>query len=76
MEDFLPLMSYWIVAWFGIVLEEAVLRAYRDKGTYDWESWDDATKLPSGWAAGGSLVAGCLGAVLGMVRNLFVSSDF
>lgn len=71
MEDFLPLMSYWIVAWFGIVLEEAVLRAYRDKGAYDWEAWDDAAKLPSGWAAGGGLVAGCLGAVLGMVCLLF-----
>ncbi|PKX95649.1 putative purine-cytosine permease [Aspergillus novofumigatus IBT 16806] len=71
MEDFLPLMSYWIVAWFGIVLEEIVLRAYRDKGAYDWEAWDDATRLPNGWAAGGSLVAGCLGAFLGMDQSFF-----
>ncbi|KAF4220392.1 hypothetical protein CNMCM8980_009668 [Aspergillus fumigatiaffinis] len=71
MEDFLPLMSYWIVAWFGIVLEEIVLRAYRDKGAYDWEAWDDAARLPSGWAAGGSLVAGCLGAFLGMDQSFF-----
>ncbi|EAW06451.1 putative purine-cytosine permease [Aspergillus clavatus NRRL 1] len=71
MEDFLPLMSYWIVAWFAIVLEELLLRVYRAKRAYDWDAWDDAARLPGGWAAGASLAAGCLGAILGMDQSFY-----
>lgn len=67
MEAFLPLMSYWIAVWLAVCLEEACI--FRRKGEYDWSIWNTAHKLPMGLAAGMSLVIGCLGAVLGMVRD-------
>ncbi|KAE8150532.1 hypothetical protein BDV25DRAFT_139767 [Aspergillus avenaceus] len=54
-ENFLPLMAYWIVAWLVIcLLEIAVFR--RDKHDcdcdYDWGGGDGFRCLPGGFAAG------------------------
>ncbi|KAE8159588.1 hypothetical protein BDV40DRAFT_290851 [Aspergillus tamarii] len=70
MENFLPLMSYWIVAWLALCLEEAwIFRRGRD---YDWAIWNNPNRLPMGLAAGASFVFGILGAVLGMSQSYFV----
>ncbi|KAE8349153.1 hypothetical protein BDV28DRAFT_152155 [Aspergillus coremiiformis] len=70
MENFLPLMSYWIVAWFAVCLEEAwIIQRGRD---YDWTVWNNPHRLPMGLAAGASFVFGILGAVLGMSQSYFV----
>ncbi|GAB1198827.1 hypothetical protein APSETT444_008157 [Aspergillus pseudonomiae] len=64
MENFLPLMSYWIVAWLAVCLEEAWI--FRRGHNYDWAIWNNPHRLPMGLAAGASFVFGLLGAVLGM----------
>ncbi|KAB8268555.1 hypothetical protein BDV30DRAFT_230617 [Aspergillus minisclerotigenes] len=70
MENFLPLMSYWIVAWLAVCLEETwIFRRGRD---YDWTVWNNPHRLPMGLAAGASFVFGILGAVLGMSQSYFV----
>jgi purine-cytosine permease-like protein len=67
MENFLPLMSYWIVAWFAVCLEEACI--FRRRCDYDWTMWNNAHRLPMGLAAGASFVLALLGAILGMVSG-------
>ena len=70
MENFLPLMSYWIVAWLAVCLEETwVFRRGRD---YDWTVWNNTHRMPMGLAAGASFVFGILGAVLGMVSAFVI----
>ncbi|KAB8229335.1 uncharacterized protein BDW43DRAFT_303253 [Aspergillus alliaceus] len=70
MENFLPLMSYWIVAWLAVCVEEEwIFRGGRD---YDWTVWNDARCLPMGLATGASFAFGILGAVLGMSQSYFV----
>ncbi|KAH8423068.1 Vitamin B6 transporter [Aspergillus melleus] len=70
MENFLPLMSYWIVVWLVIVVEEGCV--FRRGKTYNWDIVDDVHRLPMGLAAGVSFVVGCVGAVLGMSQSYFV----
>ncbi|GAB1208986.1 hypothetical protein APSETT445_007751 [Aspergillus pseudonomiae] len=70
MENFLPLMSYWIVAWLAVCLEEAWI--FRRGHNYDWAIWNNPHRLPMGLAAGASFVFGLLGAVLGMSQSYFV----
>ncbi|KAB8259629.1 hypothetical protein BDV32DRAFT_57626 [Aspergillus pseudonomiae] len=70
MENFLPLMSYWIVAWLAVCLEEAWI--FRRGHSYDWTIWNNPHRLPMGLAAGASFVFGLLGAVLGMSQSYFV----
>lgn len=65
MENFLPLMSYWIVIWLVIVAEEAYV--FRRGKVYEWDAVDNVQRLPMGLAAGASFVIGCVGAILGMV---------
>lgn len=73
-ENFLPLMSYWIVIWLGICIEEVLVFRWRrrradggKRGEYDWGVWDMASRLPVGLAAGVTIGIGIMGAVLGMV---------
>lgn len=84
-ENFLPLMSYWIVIWLGICLEEVLVFRWRRRksdggrrGEYDWGVWDMASRLPLGVAAGVSIGVGTMGAVLGMVGcfSLFLCLAF
>ncbi|PLB45465.1 putative purine-cytosine permease [Aspergillus steynii IBT 23096] len=70
MENFLPLMSYWIVIWLVIVVEEGCI--FRRGKAYDWDVVDNIQRLPMGLAAGASFVIGCVGAVLGMSQSYFV----
>ena len=65
LENFLPLMAYWIVSWLAICLEEAWI--FRRGRVIDWTAWNCRVRLPVGVAAGGSLLLGCVGGILGMV---------
>lgn len=42
-KNFLPLIGYWIIIWFIIVVEQDLL-FYRGKG-YDWSLWNNRQKL-------------------------------
>lgn len=66
-KGFLPLIGYWVVIWFIIVVEEDVL--FRRKNGYDWTAWDNPKQLPKGIAAGISFLIGWAGAILGMVSS-------
>ncbi|KAE8379402.1 hypothetical protein BDV26DRAFT_166297 [Aspergillus bertholletiae] len=70
LENFLPLMSYWIVVWLAICLEEAWI--FRRGCDFDWTVWNNSHRLPMGLAAGTSFLFGILGAVLGMSQSYFV----
>lgn len=72
LENFLPLMAYWIVAWLAICLEETWI--FRRARVIDWTAWNCRTRLPVGVAAGGSLLLGCLGGILGMVCELYTDT--
>jgi purine-cytosine permease-like protein len=64
-KGFLPLIGYWVIIWFMIVLEEDVI--FRRKSGYDWTAWNNPQKLPKGIAAAISFLIGWAGAILGMV---------
>ncbi|KAF9893602.1 hypothetical protein FE257_010914 [Aspergillus nanangensis] len=69
-ENFLPLMSYWIVIWLAVCMEEVWIFQPRNRDV-DWTVWNSPRKLPMGLAAAASFVFGCLGAVLGMSQSYF-----
>lgn len=69
-KSFLPLIGYWVIIWFTIVVEEDLL--FRRKRGYDWSAWDQRQKLPLGIAAGISFLIGWVGAIVGMVSSFFV----
>ncbi|KAF2770315.1 putative vitamin B6 transporter [Teratosphaeria nubilosa] len=68
-EDFLALMGYWCCIWVCITIEEQVI--FR-KGKYNWDEWNDRTKLPVGLAALVAFAVGWVGAVVGMDQVYFV----
>lgn len=67
-SNFLPLICYWTIIWFTIVLEQDLLF---NRGTgYDWSAWNDRKRLPSGFAASLAFLIGWAGAIVGMVCPL------
>jgi len=56
LENFLGLIGYWSAAFIGIVLTDHVFFRRRDFAAYteDEGAWDDAKKLPPGFAALGA----------------------
>ena len=66
LENFLPLMGYWVSPWLTIVLEEHLLFHVLRRVPFDWTAWEDKRKLPLGLAALTSYLIGWAGAVLGM----------
>ncbi|CAI7634319.1 unnamed protein product [Penicillium pancosmium] len=68
-KGFLPLIGYWVIIWFMIVLEEDVI--FRRKCGYDWTAWNSPKKLPKGIAAGISFLIGWAGAILGMNQSYY-----
>jgi len=67
-KGFLPLIGYWVVIFFVIVLEEDII--FRRTKGYDWSAWNRRDKLPMGIAAAISFLVGWAGAVVGMVSLL------
>ncbi|PWY89792.1 hypothetical protein BO70DRAFT_368470 [Aspergillus heteromorphus CBS 117.55] len=69
-KNFLPLIGYWVIIWFTIVVEQDVL-FNRGKG-YDWTSWNDWVKLPMGIAASVAFLIGWAGAIVGMDQAYYI----
>ena len=65
-ENFLPIMSYWVVPWVTIAVEEHLtFHVWRGVG-FDWGAWEDKKRLPVGAAALGAWLCGWAGAIIGM----------
>lgn len=62
--NFLGLMGYWVSIWLCITLFEAEF--FRRSIGFDWECWNDPSRLPLGLAALAAFLIGWVGAVLGM----------
>ncbi|GKZ36519.1 hypothetical protein AbraIFM66950_007637 [Aspergillus brasiliensis] len=62
--NLMPLIGYWVIIWFTIVVEQDVLFT-RGKG-YDWTVWNNWRALPLGVAAGTAFLIGWVGAIVGM----------
>ncbi|KXT08954.1 hypothetical protein AC579_10310 [Pseudocercospora musae] len=70
--NFLAIMGYWVSIWVAIVLEEhLVFRKWTRLG-WDWESWNDRTRLPMGIAALVAFLVGWVGSILCMAQVWYV----
>jgi NCS1 nucleoside transporter family len=70
--NFLSLMGYWVSIWIAIVLEEhLIFRKWMGRG-WDWEIWNDRTRLPLGVAAFVAFLVGWVGAILCMAQVWYV----
>ena len=65
-KNFLPLIGYWIIIWFMVVIEHDLF--FQRGRDYDWSIWNNRRKLPVGIAAGIAFLVGWAGAIVGMVR--------
>jgi purine-cytosine permease-like protein len=68
--NFLSLMGYWTAFWIAIILEEHLI--FRRSRGWNWESWNDKSKLPLGCAALVAFLVGWVGAILGMAQVWFI----
>lgn len=67
---FLLLVAYWLGPWAIIlVVEHFVIR----KGRYNVEDWNNARRLPIGWAAIVSMVIGLFGVFLGFAQVVTIN---
>jgi len=70
LANFLPMISYWAIIYFAILLEENMMfRRQKLPGksdSYDWEIWNDPEKIPIYIASTAASLFGVAGAVLGM----------
>ncbi|KAF7191136.1 Purine-cytosine permease fcyB [Pseudocercospora fuligena] len=70
--NFLAIMGYWVSIWVAIILEEhVVFRKWRGLG-WDWEAWNDRTRLPLGVAALVAFLVGWVGSILCMAQVWYV----
>ncbi|EXJ81946.1 hypothetical protein A1O1_08013 [Capronia coronata CBS 617.96] len=67
-NGFLALIGYWTIIWIALVAED---QAFRWKSGYDWEAWNNKSKLPLGIAALIAFCVGWVGAVLCMYETYF-----
>ncbi|PWY83085.1 putative purine-cytosine permease [Aspergillus sclerotioniger CBS 115572] len=63
-KNFIPLIGYWVIIWFTIVVEQDVL--FNRGRPYDWSLWNNWLKLPVGVAASIAFLVGWVGAIVGM----------
>lgn len=66
LENFLPIMSYWVCPWISIALEEHLLFHVLRGVPFDWTAWENKEKLPIGAAALFAWLVGWAGAIIGM----------
>lgn len=70
--NFLSLMGYWVSLWIVISLEEhCIFRYWRELG-WNWDAWNDRSKLPVGIAASVAFVIGWIGAILCMAQVWYI----
>lgn len=70
LENFMLLIAYWLSIYEGIALSEHFIFK-RGFAGYHPESYDDAAKLPRGFAAATAFGFGIMGALLGMAQVWF-----
>lgn len=70
--NFLALMGYWVAIWVAILLEEFLVFRRASTADYDWESWNNRSKLPLGIAALVAFLVGWAGAILCMAQLWYV----
>ncbi|KAL4780477.1 hypothetical protein BJX76DRAFT_360835 [Aspergillus varians] len=63
-KNLVPLIGYWIIIWFTIVVESDLL--FNRGRVYDWAAWNNPQKLPVGFAATAAFLIGWAGAIVGM----------
>ncbi|KAJ5147381.1 hypothetical protein N7526_000733 [Penicillium atrosanguineum] len=68
-KSFLPLIGYWVMMFFCIILMEDIL--FRRRSGYDWSSWNTPQQLPMGIAAGLAFAIGWAGAIVGMDQSYY-----
>lgn len=71
-KSFLPLIGYWVMMFFVIIVQEDLL--FRRRIGYDWSAWNSPQKLPMGIAAGTAFLIGWAGAIVGMVSSTTLCS--
>lgn len=59
-------MSYWVVPWVTIVVEEHLIFRKLRGVPFDWTAWEDKGRLPIGAAALVAWLVGWAGAIIGM----------
>lgn len=70
--NFLALMGYWVCIWIAICLEEhLIFRKWRGLG-WNWDQWDDQSKLPLGLAAIVAFLVGWAGSILCMAQVWYI----
>lgn len=70
--NFLALMGYWVSIWIAISLEEHLLFRKLGRLGWDWDAWDDRSKMPIGAAALFAFLVGWAGAILCMAQVWYV----
>ncbi|PLB33298.1 purine-cytosine permease family protein [Aspergillus candidus] len=68
--NFLALMGYWAAIWIAIFLEERFI--FRRKSGYNWNAWNEPSKLPLGIAGFIAFVVGWVGAILCMAQVWYI----
>jgi len=70
--NFLALMGYWVAIWIAICLEEHLLfRKLMGLG-WQWDDWNERSKMPVGIAAIVAFLVGWVGAILCMAQVWYV----
>src|SRR5947208_5596530 len=69
LTDFLLIMAYWLAPWSIILIEEHFVFRH---GRYNVDDWNNPSRLPIGWAAIASMVAGLVGVLLGAAQFYYV----
>lgn len=76
LNNFLPMIGYWAMLYFVIVLEENLIFHRHNlpglNDSYNWAEWNNPKKLPTGIAALAAFLAGIVGAVMGMCQVYYV----
>ncbi len=72
LTSFLLLVAYWLGPWAIIlIVEHFVIR----HGRYNVDDWNNARRLPPGWAAIVSMIIGLVGVFLGFAQVLVLSAN-
>lgn len=70
--NFLALMGYWVSIWIAITLEEQFIFRKHLGLDFNWDSWNDQSKLPIGLAAIVAFLVGWAGAILCMAQVWYI----
>lgn len=70
--NFLALMGYWLSIWVAIFLEEHLIFRNDMKLGWNWQVWNDRSKLPLGIAALVAFLIGWVGAILSMAQVWYI----